>query len=66
MDNVTFRVERYDDDGTYIGHVEHTFQSEGHLSEMLFNFKAFLQGMTFGYVSSVYAVKNDGQEVGEE
>jgi len=66
MDNVTFRIDRYDDDGEYIGHVEHTFQCEGYLSEMLFNFKAFLQGMTFGYVKNVYAVKDDGEEVGEE
>jgi hypothetical protein len=33
---------------------------------MLYNFKAFLQGVGFNYVSEVYAIKNDGQEVGEE
>jgi|14_taG_2_1085336.scaffolds.fasta_scaffold37217_4 hypothetical protein len=66
MDVVTFRVDRYDDEGTYIGHTEQVFECEGFLSEMLSNFKTFLQAMTYSYVTSVYAVKSDGVEVGED
>ena len=29
MDEVKFKVERYDDEGNMIGYVEHCFQTEG-------------------------------------
>jgi hypothetical protein len=66
MNTIIFRSETYDEDGNLTGTIEHTFESEGYLSEMMYNFKSFLQGMGFNYVSEVYSVKNDGEEVGEE
>jgi|TARA_B100000902_G_C26952437_1_gene736498 hypothetical protein len=66
MDEVTFRVENYDDEGNVIGYTEHVFQTEGCLYDMVTNFKDFLRGMSFSYVDSVIAVKDDGQEVGSQ
>ena len=37
MDEVKFKVERYDDEGNMIGYVEHCFQTEGCLYDMLTN-----------------------------
>lgn len=66
MDEVTFRVDNYDDEGNIVGYTEHMFKTEGCLHDMVTNFKDFLRGMSFSYVESVIAVKDDGQEVGSE
>ena len=66
MDEVKFKVERYDDEGNMIGYVDHCFQTEGCLYDMLTNFKDFMRGMSFSYVDKIIAVKDDGQEVGSE
>jgi len=67
VNEVTFTYTSYNEDTEeYLGEVTHSFRTEGYLPEMLYNFKAFLQGAGFNYVSEVYATKNDGQEVGEE
>ena len=67
MDSFTFNCEHIDDeDDTVVGSVEYRFQTDGHLSDMLYNFKTFLQSCGYNYVTNVYAIKSDGQEVGEE
>jgi len=66
MDEVTYTVNSYDDDGNITRSVEVSFQSEGYLVDYLANFQAFLQGCTFGYVENVIAIKDDGEEVGTE
>ena len=65
-DYITFRCEHTDEDGNVVGTIQHKFQTEGSLSDMMYNFKSFLQGMGFNYVTEVYCVKSDGEEVGEE
>jgi|TARA_B110000858_G_C17769663_1_gene458917 hypothetical protein len=66
MDEVTFRVDRWDDDGNYLGSTEQKFMTEGYLVDMNQNYLDFLRGMSFGYVDDVIAIKNDGVEVGTE
>ena len=66
MNEITFRVDRYNKDGEIDGYTEHVFQTEGCLYDMVTNFKDFLRGMSFSYVDSVIAVKDDGQEVGSQ
>jgi hypothetical protein len=65
-DYITFRCEHTDEDGNVVGTIQHKFQTEGYLPDMMYNFKSFLQGMGFNYVTEVYAVKNDNTEIGEE
>jgi len=65
-DNIIFRCEHTDEDGKIISTIQHKFETEGYLPDMMYNFKSFLQGMGFNYISQVYSVKNDGNEVGEE
>jgi hypothetical protein len=62
----TFRATTYDEDGDISTDVEHTFTTEDFLPDVLYHFKSFLQGAGYNYVTDVYAVKNDGNEVGEE
>lgn len=66
MDEVTFRVDRYDNEGNVVGYTEHVFQTEGCLQDMVDNFKDFLVGMTFTYVEQVVAIKEGGDEVASE
>ena len=66
MDEVTFRVDRWDDDGNYLGSTEQKFMTEGYLVDMNQNYLDFLRGMSFGYVDDVISIKNDGVEVGTE
>lgn len=65
-DFITLRCEHTDEDGHVVSTIEHTFETEGYLPDMMYNFKSFLQGMGFNYVTEVYSVKNDGEEVTEE
>jgi len=65
-DFITLRCEHTDEDGNVVSTIEHTFETEGYLPDMMYNFKSFLQGMGFNYVTEVYSVKNDGEEVTEE
>ena len=44
----------------------HTFETEDYLPDLLYQFKSFLQGAGYNYITEVYAVKDDGVEVGEE
>ena len=65
-DYITFRCEHTDEDGNVTGTIEHTFETEGYLPDLMYNFKSFLQGMGFNYISEVYCTENDGGEIGEE
>lgn len=65
-DYITFKCEHTDEDGNVVSTIQHKFQTEGYLPDMMYNFKSFLQGMGFNYVTEVYAVKNDNTEIGEE
>lgn len=66
MNEVTFRVDRYDNEDNVVGYTEHVFQTEGCLQDMVDNFKDFLVGMTFTYVEQVIAIKEGGDEVASE
>ena len=66
MNEVTFRVDRYDNEENVVGYTEHVFQTEGCLQDMVDNFKDFLVGMTFTYVEQVIAIKEGGDEVASE
>ena len=50
-DYITFRCEHTDEDGNVTGTIEHSFETEGYLPDMMYNFKSFLQGMGFNYVT---------------
>lgn len=65
-DIVRYTSETYDEDGNTTSSSTVMFTTEGSLQDHLYNFKSFLQGAGFNYVKEVYAVKNDGSEVGEE
>lgn len=67
MDNkVTLTYVSYDENGEEERKIEHTFTTYGYLPDMLRHYRDFLQGVSFNYVSQVYAVKDDGGEIGEE
>ena len=66
MNEVTFRVDRYDNEDNVVGYTEHVCQTEGCLQDMVDNFKDFLVGMTFTYVEQVIAIKEGGDEVASE
>lgn len=65
-DIVTYKVETYDDEGKVTTSTQQMFLTEGDLTDHLYHFKSFLQGAGFNYVDNVYAIKSDGNEVGEE
>jgi len=67
IDNVVkLTYTSYDEDGDIQREIEHTFSTEGYLPDMLREYKNFLQGVSFNYVQELYAVKDDGGEIGEE
>ena len=67
IDNrVKLTYTSYDEDGDIQREIEHTFSTEGYLPDMLREYKNFLQGVSFNYVQELYAVKDDGGEIGEE
>ena len=62
----TFRAATHDEYGDVSTDIEHTFTTEDYLPDVLYHFKSFLQGVGYNYITDVHAVKNDGEEVGEE
>lgn len=55
------------DEDEYQKDIDHTVTLEDeYLPEMLYHMKTFLQGAGFNYVENLYAIKSDGEEVGEE
>lgn len=67
--NNTFRftAEYCDDEGNMTLDLNHEVSLEdAHISEVLYAFKSFLQAAGYNYITEVYAVKNDGEQVGEE
>ena len=62
-----FKANYFNDDEERLLNIDHTVHLEdAHLSELLYAFKSFLQAAGYNYVKEVYAVKEDGVEVGEE
>lgn len=62
-----FKANYFNDDEERLLNIDHTVHLEdAHLSELLYAFKSFLQAAGYNYVKEVYAVNEDGVEVGEE
>ena len=60
--STTYETDEWGVDTT----IEHTFTIEDDLNTVLYHFKSFLQGAGYNYIKNVYAVKDNGEEVGEE
>ena len=65
-DIVRYSSETFDEEGNKTSSSTVMFTTDGSLQDHLYNFKSFLQGAGFNYVTNVYAIKSDGSEVGEE